>query len=117
MMLYNAQITAIGSYVPERVLTNAELERMVDTNDAWIMQRTGISERRIARTDEFTSDLCVAAVRDLTTRSHKTVNDVDLVIVCTHTPDFPFPAVSSQIQAHLGIPHAGAMDLNAACAG
>jgi 3-oxoacyl-[acyl-carrier-protein] synthase-3 len=117
VMLYHSQVTAVGSYVPERVLTNADLERMVETNDTWILQRTGISERRIARPDEFTSDLCVAAVRDLMARSYKTVNDVELVIVCTHTPDFPFPAVSSLIQEQLGIAHAGAIDLNAACAG
>jgi 3-oxoacyl-[acyl-carrier-protein] synthase-3 len=112
-----AQITAIGSYVPERILTNLDLEQMVDTNDEWILQRTGIRERRIARADEFTSHLCVGAVRDLMHRSGKSVADVELVIVCTHTPDFPFPAVSSLIQAQLGILQAGAMDLNAACAG
>jgi 3-oxoacyl-[acyl-carrier-protein] synthase-3 len=112
-----ARITAVGSYVPERILTNLELEQMVDTNNEWIVQRTGIRERRIAREDEFTSDLCVAAVRDLVQRSNRTVEDVELVIVCTHTADFPFPAVASQIQAQLGILHAGAMDLNAACAG
>jgi 3-oxoacyl-[acyl-carrier-protein] synthase-3 len=112
-----AQITAVGSYVPERKLTNQDLEQMVDTNNEWIIQRTGIRERRIAREDEFTSDLCVAAVRDMMRRTNKTVEDVELVIVCTHTADFPFPAVSSQIQAQLEILHAGAMDLNAACAG
>jgi 3-oxoacyl-[acyl-carrier-protein] synthase-3 len=112
-----AQITAIGSYVPERILTNLDLEQMVDTNDEWILQRTGIRERRIARPDEFTSHLCVGAVQDLMLRSGKSVADVELVIVCTHTADFPFPAVSSQIQAQLNILQAGAMDLNAACAG
>jgi len=113
----NARITAIGSYVPERILTNAELAAMVDTNDEWIVQRTGIHERRICRSDEFTSDLCVAAVNDLMARSHKTVVDVDLIIVCTHTPDFPFPSVSSQLQARLGIINTGSIDLNATCAG
>jgi 3-oxoacyl-[acyl-carrier-protein] synthase-3 len=112
-----AQITAVGSYVPERIITNQDLEQMVDTNDEWIVQRTGIRERRIAREDEFTSDLCIAAVRDMIQRSNRTVEDVELVIVCTHTADFPFPAAASQIQAQLGILHAGAMDLNAACAG
>jgi 3-oxoacyl-[acyl-carrier-protein] synthase-3 len=112
-----AEITAIGSYVPEWILTNLDLERMVDTNDEWILQRTGIRERRIARADEFTSHLCIGAVQDLMQRSGKTVADVEMVIVCTHTPDFPFPAVSSLVQANLGIHQAGAMDLNAACAG
>jgi 3-oxoacyl-[acyl-carrier-protein] synthase-3 len=116
-MSFYAQITAVGSYVPERILTNLDLEQMVDTNDEWILQRTGIRERRITRADEFTSDLCIGAVRDLMLRSGKTVDDIELVIVCTHTPDFPFPAVSSLVQAKLGISQAGAMDLNAACAG
>lgn len=112
-----AQITAVGSYVPERILTNLDLEQMVDTNDEWILQRTGIRERRIARADEFTSDLCVGAVQNLILQSGKTIADVELVIVCTHTADFPFPSVSSLIQAKLGILLAGAIDLNATCAG
>ncbi|MDB5054141.1 MAG: 3-oxoacyl-[acyl-carrier-protein] synthase [Bacilli bacterium] len=116
-MSFNAKITAIGSYVPERILTNFDLEKIVDTNNEWIVQRTGIHERRIARPDEFTSDLCVAAVNNMKMKHNIAIDDVELVIVCTHTADFPFPAVSTQIQAQLGIQHAGAMDLNATCAG
>lgn len=112
-----AQVTAIGSYVPERILTNLELEQIVETTEEWILQRTGIRERRIAAANEFTSHMCIGAVEDLMQRSGKAVKDVELVIVCTHTPDFPFPAVSSLVQAKLGILQAGAMDLNAACAG
>lgn len=113
----HAQITAIGSYVPERKLTNADLERMVDTTDEWIVQRTGIHERRIAAPDQFTSDLCLKAVERLMDNSGKSVDDVDMIIVATHTPDFPFPGVSSMLQDKLGIRGAGAFDLNATCAG
>ncbi|PFN98574.1 ketoacyl-ACP synthase III [Bacillus sp. AFS076308] len=115
--MIGARITAIGTYVPERRLTNIDLEQMVDTNNEWIIQRTGIHERRITRPDEFTSDLCVSAVKDLMQRYHKTVEDVDMIIVATSTPDFPFPSVSSIIQDRLKISQTGAIDLSAACAG
>nr|WP_212590106.1 MULTISPECIES: ketoacyl-ACP synthase III [unclassified Bacillus (in: firmicutes)] len=112
-----ARITAIGTYVPEKKLTNFELEQMVETSNDWIIQRTGIHERRITRSDEFTSDLCVSAVKDLMHRYNKKVEDVDMIIVATSTPDFPFPSVSSIIQDQLNINQAGAIDLSAACAG
>ncbi|MFP3919227.1 ketoacyl-ACP synthase III [Lysinibacillus telephonicus] len=115
--MLGARITAIGTYVPERRLTNFDLEQMVDTSNDWIIQRTGIHERRIARPDEFTSDLCVSAVNDLMQRYNKTVEDVDMIIVATSTPDFPFPSVSSIIQNRLNISQTGAIDLSAACAG
>lgn len=115
--MIGARITAIGTYVPERRLTNFDLEQMVDTNNEWIIQRTGIHERRITRPDEFTSDLCVSAVKDLMQRYNKTVEDVDMIIVATSTPDFPFPSVSSIIQNRLKISQTGAIDLSAACAG
>jgi 3-oxoacyl-[acyl-carrier-protein] synthase III len=112
-----ARITAIGTYVPERVLTNYDLERMVDTSDEWIVQRTGIRERRIAAEDQFTSDLAIAAIEDLIKTYGKTVADVDLILVSTTTPDYPFPSVASRIQARFGIEQAGALDVNATCAG
>ncbi|MBO8164321.1 MAG: ketoacyl-ACP synthase III [Brevibacillus sp.] len=112
-----ARITAVGSYVPEKVLTNHDLEQMVETTDEWIVQRTGIRERRIAASDQFTSDLCVAAARDLAERYGKSLEDVEVIIVSTSTPDYSFPSVSSQVQARLGIKEAGAIDLQAACAG
>lgn len=113
-----ARITAVGSYVPQRRLTNADLEQMVDTNDEWIVQRTGIRERRISRQDEYTSDLCAAAVRDLMNRYGKSVQDVDMILVATSTPDMPFPSVAAIVQNRLGIPQtAGVLDLSAACAG
>ncbi|WNS43205.1 ketoacyl-ACP synthase III [Paenibacillus sp. MMS20-IR301] len=113
-----AKITAIGSYVPAKRLTNHDLEQLVDTNDEWIVQRTGIRERRISREDEYTSDLCAAAVRDLMNRYGKSVQDVDMILVATSTPDFSFPSVAAIVQNRLGIPlTAGALDMSAACAG
>lgn len=112
-----ARITAIGSYVPEKKLTNNDLEKLVETNDEWIVQRTGMRERRIASEQEFTSDLCIKAVENLIQRYDKRVDDVDFIIVATATPDFPFPSVASQIQNHYQIKDTGAMDLSAACAG
>ncbi|TRY26410.1 ketoacyl-ACP synthase III [Brevibacillus sp. LEMMJ03] len=112
-----ARITAIGTYVPARVLTNFDLEKMVDTSDEWIVQRTGIRERRIADEDQFTSDLAIAAVEDMIRSYGKTVADVDLILVSTTTPDYPFPSVASRIQARFGIGQAGALDVNATCAG
>ncbi|HDX9590358.1 TPA: ketoacyl-ACP synthase III [Bacillus pseudomycoides] len=116
-MSSKTRITAIGTYVPEKKLTNFELEKMVETNNEWIIQRTGIHERRITRPDEFTSDLCVSAVKDLMHRYNKKVEDVDMIIVATSTPDFPFPSVSSIIQDKFNISQTGAIDLSAACAG
>lgn len=112
-----SRMTAIGTYVPEQRLTNTDLEKMVDTNNDWIVQRTGILERRIAGKDEFTSDLCIAAIEDLKHRFGKKVSDVDFIIVCTTTPDFTFPTVSCLIQKHFNIVNTGAIDISAACAG
>nr|WP_106779188.1 ketoacyl-ACP synthase III [Lysinibacillus timonensis] len=117
MYVSKARITAIGSYVPEKKLTNDDLEKLVETNDEWIVKRTGIKERRIINDEEFTSDLCYKAVRNLMERYDKSVDDVDMIIVCTITPDFKTPSVSSLVQAKLGINNTGAIDLNAACAG
>jgi 3-oxoacyl-[acyl-carrier-protein] synthase-3 len=112
-----ARITALGTYVPERIVTNEEMSRIVDTNDEWIVQRTGIRERRYARDDEFTSHLCIAAVQRMIDLYRADVRDVDQIIVATHTPDLPFPSVACLVQAHFGIEAAGAVDLNATCAG
>ncbi|WP_454862341.1 beta-ketoacyl-ACP synthase 3 [Peribacillus frigoritolerans] len=117
MFKSKARITAIGSYVPEKRLTNKDLEKMVETNDEWIVKRTGIKERRIAHEEEFTSDIGYKAVKDLMERYDKSVEDVDMIIVCTFTPDFNTPSVASLVQAKLGIKNTGAIDLNAACAG
>ncbi|MBB6732588.1 ketoacyl-ACP synthase III [Cohnella zeiphila] len=112
-----AAITAIGSYVPEKRLTNDDLAAMVDTNDEWITRRTGIKERRISGPDEFSSHLAIAAVRNLAERYGKSPEDIDAVLVATTTPDMPFPSVASRIQEALGMRSCLGFDLNAACAG
>jgi 3-oxoacyl-[acyl-carrier-protein] synthase-3 len=118
MQITQARITAIGTYVPSKKLTNADLEKLVDTNDEWIVQRTGIKERRISAPSQYTSDLCVSAAQDLIRRYGKDLQDVDLIIVATSTPDFPFPSVAAMLQDKLGISGStGAIDLSAACAG
>ncbi|MFA4135089.1 MULTISPECIES: ketoacyl-ACP synthase III [unclassified Brevibacillus] len=114
---FKSRITAIGTYVPSRVLTNTDMEKLVDTSNEWILQRTGIHERRMAREDEFTSDLAIAAIHDMIANYGKDVRDVDMILVATSTPDYPFPSVASQIQAHFQVEQAGAMDLSATCAG
>lgn len=113
----NARISAIGSYVPSHILSNADLETMVETNDEWIVQRTGMRERRIAAADEFTSHLCIAAVQNMLDRYPESLNDVELIIVTTHTPDLPSTPVACMVAAHFGLPAVGAYDLNATCAG
>ena len=112
-----ARITALGTYIPEKRLTNEDLEKMVDTSDDWIVQRTGMKERRISAENEFASTLAFKAIENLIKQSQKEVSDVDCIIVSTSTPDYTFPSVASQIQKHFQIKQAGAMDLNAACAG
>lgn len=117
MIQSTAKITAIGSYVPEKIMTNEDFTKLVETNDEWIVTRTGIRERRFSSTNEYTSDLGYKAVLNLIDRYNASVADVDLVIVCTFTPDHPTPSSAALIQAKLGLKHAGAIDLNAACAG
>lgn len=117
MLQSKSRITALGAYVPERILSNADLEKMVDTNDEWIVQRTGMRERRIAAEGEYSSGLAVRAVEDLIRRYGAAVEDVDMILVATSTPDYTCPSTASRVQAELGIPHSGALDINAACAG
>jgi 3-oxoacyl-[acyl-carrier-protein] synthase III len=112
-----AQVSALGTYAPSGIRTNADLARMVETSDEWIVRRTGIRERHIAGPDEFTSDLCEGAVRDLFRRSSASPRDVELIIVSTTTPDYPFPSVAALLQDRLQIPNAGAIDIQATCAG
>ncbi len=110
-------ILGTGSYVPERVLTNADLEKMVDTSDQWIRARTGISERRVARADEATSHLSIHAANQALEAAEVRAEDIDLIIVTTLTPDTMCPASACWLQAHIGAHRAAAFDLNAACTG
>src|SRR5437764_5335771 len=113
----SAGIYGIGACVPDRVLTNADLEKMVETSDEWILTRTGISERRIIAAGEATSDLATAAGRRALEHAGLSPHDLDLIIVATVTPDMPFPAVSNLVQDRLGASLAAAFDLGAACSG
>jgi len=110
-------IAGTGSYVPERVLTNAELETMVDTTDEWITSRTGIKERRIAADDEFTSHMATQAALKALEQANMKAKDIDLIIVATITPDTLTPATACYVQAQLGANSAVAFDISAACSG
>ena len=112
-----AKITSIGRYVPPRVLTNADLEKLVDTNDEWIQTRVGISERHIADAGTATSDLATAAARDALQRRGIDATELDAIIVCTVTPDMMFPSTACIVQDHLGAHNAWGFDLVAACSG
>nr|WP_210289409.1 beta-ketoacyl-ACP synthase III [Chelatococcus caeni] len=110
-------VRGCGSYLPERVLTNAELAGMVETSDEWIVQRTGIRERRIAADGETTSSLGLAAAKAALDDAGLTPADIDLIICATSTPDYTFPATATQIQSALGMAHGAAFDLQAVCSG
>jgi len=112
-----ARITGTGSDLPEKVLTNAELEAMVDTNDEWIRERTGIRQRHIAAPDELTSDLAERAARRALEAAGRGVDDIDLIIVATTTPDQKFPSTACLLQRRLGIHGCAAFDLQAVCTG
>jgi len=112
-----ARILSTGSYVPEKVLTNFDLEKMVDTSDEWITERTGIKERRIASKDEATSDLCYKASLRAIKNANLTEKDIDLIIVATVTPDMLIPSCACVLQMKLGATNAVAFDINAACTG
>ena len=110
-------ITGVGSYVPEKILTNAELEKMVETSDEWITSRTGIKERRIAAANEFTSDLATKAAERAMKMAGVTAEQIDLIIVATLTPDMQFPSTACLVQRKLGAARAAAFDIEAACSG
>jgi 3-oxoacyl-[acyl-carrier-protein] synthase-3 len=110
-------ITGVGSYLPAKILTNAHLEKMVDTSDEWITTRTGIKSRRQAARDEFTSDMAAHAAQRAMKKAGVTADQIDLIIVATITPDMPFPATACIVQQKIGAHRAAAFDLEAACSG
>lgn len=110
-------VLGVGSYLPERVLTNAELAARVDTSDEWIVERTGIRERRIAAEGEKTSDLGLKAAQRALEAAGRDAKDIDLIVVATTTPDLTFPATAARIQAALGAGPGAAFDLQAVCSG
>ena len=112
-----ARITGVGKALPEKRLTNAELEKMVDTSDEWISQRVGIKERRIAADGEWTSHLAAKAAADALKMSGLSADQLDLILVATSTPDTVYPSVACLVQKQLGATHAGVLDISAACTG
>ncbi|MEM9895439.1 MAG: ketoacyl-ACP synthase III [Bacteroidota bacterium] len=112
-----SEITAFGTYVPERIVDNAYFESIIDTNDEWISSRTGIKSRRFAKEGEFSSDLAIKAIHQMMENYNVTVKDVDFIVVCTTTPDQIMPNVASRIQYKMGIENAGCNDVYGACAG
>jgi 3-oxoacyl-[acyl-carrier-protein] synthase-3 len=110
-------IEGCGSYLPERVMTNADLSRIVDTSDEWIVERTGIRERRIARDGETTVSLAVHASLAAMQHAGVSPNEIDMVIVATSTPDSTFPASAAVVQAKLGVDQGSAFDIQAVCSG
>jgi len=112
-----AKIVSVGAYAPKRIVTNADLEKMVETNDEWIVQRTGIRERRIVDENEATSDLAVRAAQQALERANLLPEDVEFIAVGTTSPDMIFPTVGNIVQHRLGCRRAGSVDMLAACAG
>ena len=110
-------ILGVGKYLPSNVLTNADLEKMVDTTDEWITSRTGIKERRIASDNEATSDMAVKAAKSALKDANLTPEDIDLIIVATITPDMFFPSTACWVQHKLGAKHVAAFDIAVACSG
>lgn len=117
MTKITAAITAIGGYVPDYILDNKELESMVDTNDEWILSRTGIKERRILKGEKGCSDMLVPAVKELLRKRNITAEEIELIIVATVTPDMVFPATSNILCDKIGAKNAWGYDVSAACSG
>ncbi len=116
-MVKNMKIVGTGSYLPEKILTNFDLEKMVDTSDEWIRVRTGIRERRIAREDQASSDLAIEAAKIALKKASLKPNELDLIMVASITPDMFFPSTACVVQDKLGAKNAAALDISAACSG
>lgn len=116
-MKYRAVLRGVGAALPKRVVTNAELSHQIDTSDEWIVERTGIRERRIAGDGEKTSDFAILAARQALSEAGMDGSDIDLIVVATATPDLTFPATASRVQAAIEAPGAAAFDVQAVCSG
>jgi 3-oxoacyl-[acyl-carrier-protein] synthase-3 len=117
LQLRSCSITAVASYLPERVLTNVDVGKRIGEDGEWILSRTGIRERRLAAENEFTSDLAAKAALDALHKANLSAKDLDLILVATNTPDMLFPATACQVQAKIGARHCAALDLKAGGAG
>ncbi|MGL6063810.1 MAG: beta-ketoacyl-ACP synthase III [Fusobacteriaceae bacterium] len=113
----NAGIIGVGTYIPEKIMTNFDFEKMVDTSDEWIRTRTGVEERRFASPEQATSDLCINAAEKALINAKIKIEDIDMILVATCTPDFQIPSTACIIQKKMGALKAGALDINAACSG
>ena len=112
-----AKIIGLGTYLPKKILTNKDFEKIIDTSDEWITTRTGIKERRIAAKDEFTSDMGYKAAKKAIEDARIKVDDIDYILVATLTPDYVFPSTACLIQKRLKATNAAALDIQAACSG
>jgi 3-oxoacyl-[acyl-carrier-protein] synthase-3 len=115
--MFRSRVAGTGSYLPPGVLTNADLEKMVDTNDQWIVERTGIKRRHIASKDQATSDLCLIAAQRALADAGVSAQELDAIIVCTVTGDQVMPSTACMLQTKLGAPSVMSFDLSAACSG
>ena len=115
--MHRSVIRSVGSYLPKRVLSNAELATMVDTSDEWIVERTGIRQRHIAAEGEFTSHLAIKAAQAALDNAGMAASEIDLIVLATSTPDQTFPATAATVQAELGITRGAAFDIQAVCSG
>ncbi|HXP95947.1 MAG TPA: beta-ketoacyl-ACP synthase III [Telmatospirillum sp.] len=115
--MIRSRIVGVGAYLPERVLTNEEISKKVDTTDAWIVERSGIHQRHIADPEQSTSDLAIAAAQRALANAGLTGNDIDLIVLATATPDNTFPSTATRVQAALGMTKGVAFDVQAVCSG
>ena len=116
-MSHRSRIIGTGSYLPERVLTNSELAKTVDTSDDWIVERTGIRQRHIAADDETTADIAYQSALRALDAADVSIADIDLIVLATATPDNTFPSTATKVQAMLGMEHGAAFDIQAVCSG
>jgi 3-oxoacyl-[acyl-carrier-protein] synthase III len=116
-MMFRSRVAGLGSYLPEKVLTNFDLEKMVDMSNDWIIQRTGIEKRHVVADDEGCSDLCVKAAQKALIDAKMTIDQIDLILVATVSPDYKMPATACLVQAKLKARNVMSFDLNAACSG
>ncbi len=117
MTIIRSRLAGVGAYLPQRVVTNDDLAKIVDTSDEWIVERSGIRQRHIAADDEMTSDLATAAAREAMEDAGVSADEIDLIIVGTTTPDDTFPATAAKVQANLEVPGGFAFDVQAVCSG
>ncbi|MFZ5609758.1 MAG: beta-ketoacyl-ACP synthase III [Pseudomonadota bacterium] len=117
MTVTRSLLVGCGAYLPQKIVTNQDLARQVDTSDEWIVERTGIRQRHIAADDEMTSDLALAAARSALAAAELKADAVDLIVLATATPDETFPATATKVQAALGLTHGAAFDVQAVCSG